>query len=481
MRLNLARALMCRSDLLLLDEPTNHLDLDAVLWLEQWLRDYAGTLLLISHDRDFLDNCAEFIASIEDGTVRLYAGNYAQFERQQAERIARETALAIKQQREVAHVRAFVDRFRAKATKARQVQSRLKALARLETVAASRTDSPFHFTFADPGGSSNPLLEIEEGCFGYGDTTVLEGVRVSLAPGDRVGLLGRNGAGKSTLIRAIAGVMQPKHGRRRPARGLRVGYFAQHQLEQLDPGADALVHLRRLAPQEREQTLREFLGGFGLSGEDALRPLTTFSGGERARLALALLVWRRPHLLLLDEPTNHLDLRMRDALTLALQDYPGAMVLVSHDRHLLRATSDRLLLVDNSAVNAFDGDLDDYRTWLLRGTSEVREHAGRDPVRQSRREQRRRDAEARTQRRPLLDRLRRAEKLLAELDTKRQAIQQVLADSGIYDAGRKRELQDTLLEQGALGQQIERAEEDWLQLSEALETLDRAARGNTGD
>ena len=406
-RLGLARALMCRSDLLLLDEPTNHLDLDAVLWLEGWLRAYRGTLLLISHDRDFLDNCVDHIAHIEHRTIRMYAGNYAQFERQRAEHLAQQALAAARQQREVAHIRAFVDRFRAKATKARQAQSRLKTLARMETIAAVQADSPFHFRFLDPGRVATPLLEIEHGRFGYASPPVLREVNLSLVSGDRIALLGRNGAGKSTLIKAIAGLLEPLGGVQRRARGLRIGYFAQHQLEQLERSDHALAHLRRLTATEPEQRLRDFLGQFAFSGDDAARNVATFSGGEKARLALALLIWQRPHLLLLDEPTNHLDLRMRDALTLALQDFAGAVVLVSHDRHLLRATSDRLLLVDAGRVTPFDGDLDDYRTWLLR-TDSADASGGSSPGAaantRSRREQRRTEAQWRSRRQPLTQR-----------------------------------------------------------------------------
>ncbi|MDX1592869.1 MAG: ATP-binding cassette domain-containing protein, partial [Gammaproteobacteria bacterium] len=322
-RLNLGRALMCPSDLLLLDEPTNHLDLDAVIWLEGWLQRYPGTLLLISHDRDFLDNVTGHIAHIENRRVTLYTGNYASFERQRAERLAQQQALAQRQQREIAHVRAFVDRFRAKATKARQAQSRLKALERMELVAAAEVDSPIRFAFPDPGRCPSPLLTLEEARAGYDGKAVLEGLDLALRPGTRVGLLGRNGAGKSTLVKLLAGTLTPLSGRRTEARRLEVGYFAQHQLEALRPDESPLQHLQRQAPDSREQALRDFIGGFGFRGDDALRRVATFSGGERTRLALALIVHREPNLLLLDEPTNHLDMLMRDALVEALQDFPG--------------------------------------------------------------------------------------------------------------------------------------------------------------
>jgi ATP-binding cassette, subfamily F, member 3 len=315
MRLALARTLMCRSDLLLLDEPTNHLDLDAVIWLEAWLKGYPGTLLLISHDRDFLDAVAGQIAHIEQGRLTAYAGNYSAFERQRAERLAQQQAAFGRQQLEVARVRRFVERFRAKATKARQAQSRLKALERMELIAPAHVDTPFSFAFREPAALPHPLLRLEEAAAGYGETTVVSSVDLSLAPGERVGLLGPNGAGKSTLIKALAGLLPLRNGRRLPAQTLAVGYFAQHQMDQLRPADSPLLHLKRLAPDRSEQELRDYLGGFAFSGDQALAPVAPFSGGEKARLALALLIWRRPNLLLLDEPTNHLDLDMRHALS----------------------------------------------------------------------------------------------------------------------------------------------------------------------
>ena len=346
MRLNLAQALMCRSDLLLLDEPTNHLDLDAVIWLEDWLRGYPGTLLLISHDRDFLDRVIDRIAHLDQGSITLYSGNYSAFERIRAERLANQAAAYEKQQREVAHIHAYVERFRAKATKARQAQSRLKALARMELIAPAHVDSPFHFEFAEPAALPNPLLRLDGASAGYGELPVVAELNFSLSPGERIGLLGPNGAGKSTLMKLIAGGLAPMAGRRETADRLAIGYFAQHQLEQLDPGASALLHLRRIDPKASEQQMRDFLGGFDFRGDRVVEPVAPFSGGEKARLVLALIVWQRPNLLLLDEPTNHLDLEMRHALNLALQGYGGAVLLVSHDRHLLRSVADRLLLVD---------------------------------------------------------------------------------------------------------------------------------------
>ncbi|MFI0460209.1 MAG: ABC-F family ATP-binding cassette domain-containing protein, partial [Candidatus Thiodiazotropha endolucinida] len=344
-RLNLAQALMCRSDMLLLDEPTNHLDLDAVIWLEAWLRNYAGTLLLISHDRDFLDQVTDHIVHIEHQQAILYNSNYSGFENTRAARLANQQAAYEQQQREIAHIRRYVDRFRAKATKARQAQSRLKALQRMEVIAPAHVDSPFHFSFAEPDKNPHPLLQLSDLEVGYDGQSILRDVQFNLAPGDRIGLLGPNGAGKSTLIKLLAGELEPISGLRSPAQELRIGYFAQHQLEQLDPDATPLLHLQRLDRKASEQSLRSYLGGFGFHDDQSLQPVAPFSGGEKARLVLAMLVYQRPNLLLLDEPTNHLDLEMRYAVGQALQDYQGAMVIVSHDRHLLRITTDEFWLV----------------------------------------------------------------------------------------------------------------------------------------
>jgi ATP-binding cassette subfamily F protein 3 len=476
-RLNLARALMCRSDLLLLDEPTNHLDLDAVLWLEQWLRGYPGTLLLISHDRDFLDTVVDYVAHIEGLRIDLYRGNYAQFERTRAARLAAQQATFERQQREVAHIRAFVDRFRAKATKARQAQSRLKALERMELVAAVRADSPARFTFGEPARQPEPLLRLEGASAGYGETVVLRGVSLRLDAGARVGLLGRNGAGKSTLIKLLAGVLAPLAGERVEGDGLTVGYFAQHQLEQLDPGATALQHVARLAPQVGEQALRGFLGGFGFSGDDALRPVAPFSGGEKARLALALIAWRRPNLLLLDEPTNHLDLAMRDALGLALQDYVGALVVVSHDRYLLRSTTDRFLLVADGRVQPFDGDLDDYRAWL--GQDARAQAAGEGGQgREARREQRRAEAEGRqalaARRRPLERRLAELERRLGELTAERDGLYAQAADPALYAEASKDRLKESLLRCSEVTRALAEVEQAWMEVAERLEGLSEA-------
>ena len=474
MRLNLARALMCRSDLLLLDEPTNHLDLDAVIWLEDWLRGYPGTLLLISHDRDFLDRVTTHIAHIEHRRIDLYTGNYSAFERLRAERLASRQAEYEKQQREIAHIHAFVNRFRAKATKARQAQSRLKALQRMEQIAPAHVDSPFHFAFRPAERLPSPLLRLDRAAAGYAGKAVIEGVNLDLAPGDRVGLLGANGAGKSTLVRLLAGELAPLAGRREPAKDARIGYFAQHQLEQLCPDRTPLQHLLALDPGAREQELRDYLGGFGFSSDQALAPVAPFSGGEKARLVLALLVYRRPGLLLLDEPTNHLDLEMRQALALALQDFDGAVVLVSHDRHLLRVTADRLLLVDDGRVTVFDGSLDDYPGWL----AERRRAASRTPPAPAaghraaaRRDRKRAEAERRRRLQPLRRRLETAEAELERLQAERTALEQRLADPQLYTDDSKPRLKALLLEKAELDGRCEAAEAEWLAAAEALEAV----------
>ncbi len=367
MRLNLAQALMCRSDLLLLDEPTNHLDLDAVLWLEDWLARYPGTLLLIAHDRDFLDAVVTEIAHLESNKLRLYTGNYTQFERERALVLASQHSAYVKQQKQIAHLRSYIDRFRAKATKARQAQSRIKALERMELIAAAHVDSPFSFEFPATTIRARQLLKLDHVTLGYGGKAILTGVDWAILAGARIGLLGPNGAGKSTLLRAIAGELEPASGERLAAQGLSIGYFAQHQVEQLRLDQSALWHLQQIEPGTREQAFRDFLGGFDFRGDRVSAPVREFSGGEKARLTLALLVRQRPNLLLLDEPTNHLDIDMREALTEALQDYTGALIVVAHDRHLLRATADELWLVADGALAQFDGDLDDYRQWVLAG------------------------------------------------------------------------------------------------------------------
>jgi ATP-binding cassette subfamily F protein 3 len=471
MRLNLAQALMCRSDLLLLDEPTNHLDLDAVIWLQEWLRAYPGTLLLISHDRDFLDDVVNQILHVEQQRINLYSGNYTAFELIRAERLANQQSAYEKQQREIKHVQSYIDRFRAQATKARQAQSRIKALERMEQIAPAHVDSPFHFAFRAPDKLPDPLLALDKIDVGYDDKLILNGVTLSLYPGDRIGLLGHNGAGKSTLIKVIAGELQARAGEIKPAKDLKVGYFAQHQLEQLRVNDTPIQHLQRLDPKADEQSLRDFIGGFGFSHDRALSPVAPFSGGEKARLVLALLVYQRPNLLLLDEPTNHLDLEMRHALALALQGFEGALVVVSHDRHLLRSVTDKLLLVDGGKAVEFDGDLDDYRRWLATQQKEeaavTQGNGASDGL--TRKDQRRQDAEKRQQLQPLKKKLQQLEKQIDTLGGKRDTINAKLADPEIYNEANKEKLKQLLREKGEVDQSLSETEEQWLELGEELE------------
>src|SRR5258707_947711 len=381
MRLNLAQALMCPSDLLLLDEPTNHLDLDAILWLEEWLKRYTGTLLIVSYDRDFLDGVVEVVAHIDAKKLRRYSGNYSSFERQRAEGLVLAAAQYEKQQREREHLESFINRFRAKATKAKQAQSRMKMLARMEELAPLHVSAPFSFEFREPLRAPDPFLVLEDADAGYRmesapDRIVVRGINFSLQSGQRYGLLGINGAGKSTLIKTIAGELKPLAGKAIFNKGLAVGYFAQHQIEMLRHDESPLWHLARIAQSAREQDLRSYLGGFNFPGDMATSSIATFSGGEKARLALPPIVWQGPNLLLLDEPTNHLDLETREALTVALAQFEGTLVLVSHDRHLLRATTDQFLIVAEGGLRPFDGDLEDYRDWLL---SDVRPLKSQSP------------------------------------------------------------------------------------------------------
>lgn len=474
MRLNLAQALMCRSDLLLLDEPTNHLDLDAVLWLEEWLRGYSGTLILIAHDRDFLDRVVGHIAHLEHEKITLYGGNYSAFEVRRAERLAQQQAAYAQQQREIAHMRSFVERFRAKASKARQAQSRLKALQRMELISAAHVDTPFHFSFRPPLKAPQPLLTLDKVSLGYGDRIILSDVGMSIVPGDRIGLLGPNGAGKSTFIKLLAGELAPLHGRQQLAPDLRIGYFAQHQLEQLRGDESALMHLQRIDPKASEQDLRDFLGGFGFGGECVTGAVAPFSGGEKARLVLAMLVYQRPNLLLLDEPTNHLDIDMRDALAVALQDYTGAMVIVSHDRSLLGSVTDTWLLVSDGRVGEFDGDLEDYARFIAqrRNHQAMATGAAADTPAHSaasRKEQRRQEAEQRQRLQPLKKELQKIEARMERLGAEKSALERQLADGSLYQDGAKEQLKHVLRHQTELQKELAQLETRWLELSEQLE------------
>ena len=482
MRLNLARTLMCRSDLLLLDEPTNHLDLDAVIWLENWLKQYRGTLLLISHDRDFLDSVCSHILHLEQQRATLYTGNYSGFERIRAEQLANQQAAFEKQQREIAHMHSFVERFKAKATKAKQAQSRIKALERMELIAPAHVDSPFHFSFKPPHRNPHPLLQIDNCAAGYAGKVILQNARMVLTPGDRVGLLGPNGAGKSTLIKLLAGEIKPLEGERVIAKDLKIGYFAQHQLEQLHPEHTPVEHLQQLDRQIGEQDARDYLGGFGFVGDKALEKVGPFSGGEKSRLVLALLVYQRPNLLLLDEPTNHLDLEMRQALATALQDFEGAMVIVSHDRHLLRTGCDRLELVYGGQVEEFKDDLDHYPAWLsqqAKHTETVTEPladqmAAERETAEQRKVRKRQEAERRKQLQPLKRAVEKAEKALEALQVKQKSLEAQLADNTLYEAANKDRLSQLLTDKATLDRDLEDAELEWLRAMDALE----AAQGN---
>ncbi|MFI8226692.1 putative ABC transporter ATP-binding protein YheS [Pseudomonas fluorescens] len=473
MRLNLAQALMCPSDLLLLDEPTNHLDLDAIIWLEEWLKSYPGTLLLISHDRDFLDEVVDHVAHVDQRKITLYRGGYTAFERARAERLAQQQQAYEKQQAQRAHMESYIARFKAQATKARQAQSRIKALERMEELSAAHVDSPFDFVFRESSKISSPLIDLSDASLGYGDKTILEKVKLQLTPGARIGLLGPNGAGKSTLIKNLAGELSPIAGRLTRGENTVVGYFAQHQLDSLDSKASPLLHMQRLAPTEREQTLRDFLGGFDFRGARIDEPVLNFSGGEKARLALALIAWERPNLLLLDEPTNHLDLEMRLALTMALQEFSGAVLVVSHDRHLLKSTTDNFYLVADGKVEEFDGDLEDYARWLV----EYRQRnapVSNTPVNPDKTDKKAQRQAAAALRQQLAPHKREADKLEAELGKLHEKLAKVdasLGDSDIYEPARKNELRDLLAEQAKLKVREGELEEAWMEALEVLESM----------
>ncbi len=468
-RLNLGRALMASSDLLLLDEPTNHLDLDATLWLEQWLKAYPGTLILISHDREFIDATCDQVLHVEHQRVQAYRGNYSAFEQQRAERLANQQAAFEKQQRRIAEIDAFVRRFRYKATKARQAQSRLKELERMQAIAPAHVDSPFSFTFLAPDRASDPILSLDRASLGY-DKPVLKAVELTLRPGSRIGLLGRNGAGKSTLLKSLTGELPLLAGDRSEGAHCAVGYFDQHQLEALDLDASAFTHLQRLRPDAREQEVLDFLGGFDFRGDDANVPIAPFSGGEKTRLALAMVVWQRPNLLVMDEPTNHLDMEMRHALTLSLQGFDGAMILVTHDRHLLRNTVDELWLVHDGRVSEYRDDVSSYEQWVMKQQRETPAAAPTETG--NRKAQRQAAARQREQLRPLKQDIERTESAMEAAESALAAINERLADSGLYDGGRKAELDELLREQGRLRQETSELENRWLTLQQELETLE---------
>jgi len=474
MRLNLARALMCRSDILLLDEPTNHLDLPAILWLERWLKRYAGILLVISHDRDFLDQICTRIAHIENEGMHLFTGNYSQFESLRAEQLAQQQSMYVRQQKEIKHIQSYVDRFRYKASKARQAQSRIKMLERMQQIAPAHVDSPFRFHFIEPKRQPQHLLGLIDAAVGYGDDIILDNIDLNLSAGDRIGLLGVNGAGKSTLVKALSTGSTLLKGERVLSKDTKIGYFAQHQVELLRPEHSPIDHLRDYAPDDREQDHRNYLGRFGFGGERIFEPVAPFSGGEKARLVLALMIRQGPNLLLLDEPTNHLDLEMRQALSVALIEYSGALVVISHDRHLLRSVCDELLIVHDGIVDRFSRSLDDYPTWL----KEQEEKSGQSAAKWqdaraksvSKKQQRQDQAQRRKRLKPLYDKVRDVEEGLAGQRLKLSELESQLSDESLYvDQSRKQELTQLVRDQADVKAAIEKLEWEWLEASEQLE------------
>ncbi|MDB5806899.1 MAG: transporter [Betaproteobacteria bacterium] len=514
MRLNLAQALMRPSDLLLLDEPTNHLDLDAIIWVEDWLKRYAGTMVIVSHDRDFLDGVVNVIAHIDQKKLKRYGGNYSGFETQRAAAMILTQSAHEKQKRERDHLQSFIDRFKAKASKAKQAQSRMKMLARMEEMAPLHASAPFSFEFREPLSTPNPLLVMEDADTGYtlddgGTKIIVGGINFSLQSGQRIGLLGVNGAGKSTVVKTIADELPLINGIARFGKGLVIGYFAQHQVEMLRHDESPLWHMVKLAPTVREQELRNFLGGFNFPGDMVTSSIAPFSGGEKARLALALLAWQRPNLLLLDEPTNHLDLETREALTVALAQFEGTLVLVSHDRHLLRATTEQFMIVADNKLQPFDGDLDDYRDWLLKTKLAAKADAAasaqpaakvaapkveatvKAPVKAApapkaeaplstaqRQEQKRAEAQMRQQRaaqaKPLEIRIKRMEEQMAKLNERKKVVDARMAAPAIYEEANKEELKSLVLDQAYIARELEELESEWLEKQAELEKLSAA-------
>ena len=476
MRLNLAQALMCRADLLLLDEPTNHLDLETVLWLENHLASLPCTQIIISHDRDFLNAATTQTLELAQQKLTLYGGGYDFYLKERAQRLANQQAAFAKQQAKIQHLQSFINRFKAKATKATQAQSRIKALEKMEKIAPAQLDNEFLFEFAAPEHLPNPLLKMEHADLGYGAETVLKNISLSLENGARFGLLGVNGSGKSTFIKALSGSLKPQSGQIIRSDKLNIGYFAQHQLDTLRSDQSPVWHIQKLSPEAREQDIRNFLGGFLFAGDMATAPIAPFSGGEKARLALAMLVWQKPNLLLLDEPTNHLDLDMRHALTLALQSFEGALILVSHDRSLIEATTDQFLLIDQGSLKTFNGDLNDYRAWRL-----AQENAAAAPAQsgqsQSRKDTKRQEAQMRQERarrtKPVQQKIERAEKEIAALTAAQQQCEAILSQESIYQPENKAKLQETLAKANEIKVKLTKFEEDWLQWQEDLETINK--------
>ena len=464
-RLNLAKTLMQPSDLMLLDEPTNHLDLDAILWLSNWIKSFKGALILISHDRDFLDDCVSYVAHLYHQSIELYSGNYSQFEILRAAKMAEIQSNFIKQQKEVAHIQSFINRFKAKATKARQAQSRVKALEKMELIAPAHIDSPFNFTISETDKISNPLVTLNRAELGYSEPILLN-VGFTICPGDRIGLLGPNGAGKSTLIKSIVGTLPILDGDRETGTNYRVGYFSQHQVDDLDLTISAFVHIQRLDETKTEKQIRTYLGGFAFKGDKVKDPIRLFSGGEKARLAFAIISYQKPNILLMDEPTNHLDMEMRHALTVAIQTFKGAILLISHDRHLLNSSVDTFYLVDKGALEIFDGDLDDYKNYILDiKSSESKESKKKKPINETPKEDNSQKIKT------LNSGISKLDKRLFRLNTKLAEANNKLADPELYSDGSSINLQDLIRNQLELTNEIEAAEKEWMDKAAELDIL----------
>ena len=464
-RLNLAKTLMQPSDLMLLDEPTNHLDLDAILWLSNWIKSFPGALILISHDRDFLDDCVSSIAHLYRQSIELYAGNFTQFEILRAAKLAEIQSNFIKQQKEVAHIQSFINRFKAKATKARQAQSRVKALEKMELIAPAHIDSPFNFTISETEKISNPLVTLSESNLGY-DNPILSKINLTIAPGDRIGLLGPNGAGKSTLIKSIVGSIPVLDGDREIGSNFRVGYFSQHQVDDLDLSISAFTHIQRLDETKTEKQVRTYLGGFNFKGDKVKDPIHLFSGGEKARLAFAIISYQKPNILLMDEPTNHLDMEMRHALTIALQAFKGAILLISHDRHLLNSSVDHFYLVDNGGVDIFNGDLNDYKNYIL----DIKSTGIKETKKKSRASKEDRDDNTKLLKTLSTD-ISKLEKRLLRLNAKLEEANLKLADPNLYKDDSADNLQDLIRNQLELSNEVELADQQWMDKVTQLESL----------
>ena len=464
-RLNLAKTLMQPSDLMLLDEPTNHLDLDAILWLSNWIKSFKGAMILISHDRDFLDDCVSYVAHLYQQSIELYSGNYSQFEILRAAKMAEIQSNFIKQQKEVAHMQSFINRFKAKATKARQAQSRVKALEKMELIAPAHIDSPFNFTISETDKISNPLVTLNRAGLGYSEP-ILSNVGFTICPGDRIGLLGPNGAGKSTLIKSIVGTLPILDGDRETGTNIKVGYFSQHQVDDLDLSISAFVHIQRLDETKTEKQIRTYLGGFAFKGDKVKDPIRLFSGGEKARLAFAIISYQKPNILLMDEPTNHLDMEMRHALTVAIQTFKGAILLISHDRHLLNSSVDTFYLIDNGALEIFDGDLDDYKNYILDiKSSDNKQSKKKKSIKDGPKEDNSEKIKT------LNSSISRLDKRLFRLNTKLTEANNKLADPELYSDDSSEDLQDLIRNQLELTNEVEVAEKEWMDKAGELESF----------